>query len=532
MIQVNVDKLRRALILLEKVVPKKKAMLPITNNVLLHDGMVTGTDLETRVSVVLPEVTEDMLLPLGKALEMLKYVPGTDLLTVELEGNKSVKLSWGDGRATFLPADAKDYPPTPELNIIAEAPVSGDLLISNLVEMLGYAATDSSRPVLTGVDLVLGAEKTGIAGGDGFRLAFKDVPIKYSGEYNVVIASKTIATLAYLWKQSPARARLQNDIIAQITSPRLINLALAKPKSAGLADSPSMVSIQWGDIKLVSQLIAGNFPNYHQWVPTDLSTYKTVRFFAGEALAAIKRVADIAKSGSNIIRFRWDDAHMVIAATAAEEGDVETRITVQPGSQPGFVGLNATYIRDYLSGKDGIVSMSAGMLKDGRPTVSPVIFGYGNSPKVIIMPVCLNENASKEVKTGTEPETKEPENVTEVETSGETVEEKMELTDDTLLLVTDRGEIRNIMEKDTATYGDVKAKLSQAREQAEAWLNKLSELKQNGDPAKGCDTEFETAVQARAAWASQVTILESFLKEVEETPEDFITEPEEVVTGV
>jgi len=60
--QIRVDKLRQNLDLLKPVVPKK-ATLPVITHVLVKDGQIAATDLETAVSLRVPEAQGEFLLP-------------------------------------------------------------------------------------------------------------------------------------------------------------------------------------------------------------------------------------------------------------------------------------------------------------------------------------------------------------------------------------------------------------------------------------------------------------------------------------
>ena len=73
--EIQVSKLREALELLSVVVPKKTS-LPVVANVLLTDGMMVATDLETMVTLEFPEAVDPMLLPHREVTEFLKFIPG------------------------------------------------------------------------------------------------------------------------------------------------------------------------------------------------------------------------------------------------------------------------------------------------------------------------------------------------------------------------------------------------------------------------------------------------------------------------
>ena len=146
--KIRVIKLRETLSLLGPVVPKKPS-LPILSSVLVKEGQVTATDLETAVSIGMLEAEEPLLLPYRPVMELLKHVPGDEVLTIGAEKGK-VALSWSGGKASYLTKRPESYPPPREVKPKAEQSVEGDDLVVALVTASGYSATETSRPVLTG----------------------------------------------------------------------------------------------------------------------------------------------------------------------------------------------------------------------------------------------------------------------------------------------------------------------------------------------------------------------------------------------
>ena len=97
--QVRVETLREALELVRPVVPRK-ATLESTRYVLLRDGKAVATDLDVAVELEVPGFEGEVLIPHKDALEALKRIPATELLTITVEG-KSLVLCWSRGKASF-----------------------------------------------------------------------------------------------------------------------------------------------------------------------------------------------------------------------------------------------------------------------------------------------------------------------------------------------------------------------------------------------------------------------------------------------
>ena len=388
-VKMRVDKLRTQLALLQPVVPKKTA-LPIVKHVLLKDGNILATNLETAVSISFPEADGECLLPYHSIMELLKHVPGDDMLTIEPDGKK-IKLSLRGGTATYDTGDPKDYPPVPEVVAKAEADLDGDLLVETLVSVLPYCSTETARPVLCGIALYLG-KTIEVAAADGFRLAFQSLPLSYPVQETIIIPANTVSILEHIWKKAPGTVALGNSLVQQLTGKRQLKVTLG--------EGNGRIKLQFGDITLVSTLISGTPPRHKDLIPNFQELTK-VKFFATELLNAVKRLEEIAKDGAGIVRLSWTDTVMTVFAKSEEKGDSMAEIPLQPGSSPGRIALSINNILDYLSGKPGLIAMGV------TTEQSPAVFHYGNSPVVVVMPMMVqwgDEPNKEEETTQTEEE--------------------------------------------------------------------------------------------------------------------------------
>jgi DNA polymerase III sliding clamp (beta) subunit (PCNA family) len=371
--QMRVDRLREALKLLQPAVPRKTTV-PVLENVILKDGQAVATDLEIMVILELPEAEGQCLIPHHPVLELLKYVPGNELLSIE-QAKKKLELSWDDGKASYDATDPKGYPAVPEVKVKVEGELDGDSLSAALKSVVDYCSTDSAKPVLNGVDLSLG-ESLIVAGADGFQLAYKTLPMSFPAEEQVIIPARAVRVLCDLWDKAPPAVPLQNALVSQIMSKRQLSLALEEQEN--LKAQQKLVA-RFGRVTMMVKLIQGTAPNLKQLIPED--TPIKIRLFAPDLERAVRRVKDIAKDGSGIVRFIWTETSMTVSAKGKEKGSVEAQVAVQTEGEPGKVAVSVDYLLNYLKGRDGLVSIGV------RGTQDPVLFRHGTSPLVLIMPM-------------------------------------------------------------------------------------------------------------------------------------------------
>lgn len=373
--EIRVDKLRDTLKLLSPVTPKKTT-LPILKSILLTDGKAVATDLTTSVVLDLLEIDGKCLIPVAEVLELLKYVPGNEKVTIDTT-SRNLHLSWDGGKAAYPVGNPADYPEAvPSDQPMLEKEADGGLIVKVLNSMVSYAATDESRPVLTGVALYLG-EHVAAAAGDGFRMVYDSLPLSLGTEGTAIIPTSSIQILNSLWDKVPVTAQLSSSLIQQITAKRKLVISLGDGKDNTI---PTWIAFQFGRTKVIVKLISGNPPDFKTLIPVPT---KKVQVMAPEFERAVLRVKDIARDSSGIVRLVWTDSEMTVSAKSEENGEAEAVISVNAEDGPGRFGINVNYLVEYLNGKDSLVTF-------GVTTESaPILFQYPNCPKTVIMPMMV-----------------------------------------------------------------------------------------------------------------------------------------------
>ena len=371
--EIRAGKLRETLELLEPVVPKKSALLPVLVNVLLKDGQAMATDLEATVTVELPEAVETFLVPHRNVLELLYRIPANQAVTMEANESKLV-LSWAGGQATYDSGNPDDYPLLPKMESAGEGTLDGDILVLGLLSVVGYCVKDAARPILTGVAMEFG-DRMAVAAADGFRLAIRDLPLGFPQPAGVpqvvVIPGRAVRLLGRLWKKAPGTAQV--DLVTD-----LAHLAVAK-RPLEMAVNAAYLQARFGRVTMLTQLIQGTFPNYRQLVPEKFAF--RVRVMARDLEQGCRAIQQVAKDGSGIVRLVWSNSTLSLSARADEVGEIKLSIPVQTDGGEGKTALKINYLLAYLRGKEGLVEMRV------NTPASPVVFHHSNSPLVVVMPM-------------------------------------------------------------------------------------------------------------------------------------------------
>ena len=385
--QVQVQKLREAMRLLEPVVPKKTS-LPVLHNVLLKDGKAIAGDLESFVFIDLPEADLDCLIPHKPVMQLLKYVQGNETLTIE--ANAEIVFSWDGGKSSYPLVKADGYPLTPELVTKIEETMDGNTLLAALTSISKYCAKDDDRPVLTGVAIFPG-EPLDIAAGDGFRMAYQTIPEPFPIEEPLIIPSRSVSLLSSLWQHTKPDVVLGDSLVGLVMSKRHINVAVVEAKDS----QASLLQVSFSGVTVLLKLIQGNPPNFKQIIPKDIPT--RIQLFSGDLERAIKRLQAIAADGAGIVKLSWTNDTMTVSASGEEVGKTEGTLPVQADT-PDRVAINIKYLLEYLDGKDGLITMGVTDLS------SPVAFRHRASPLVMVMPMKAQWGGEEETEAVAETE--------------------------------------------------------------------------------------------------------------------------------
>jgi DNA polymerase-3 subunit beta len=315
-----------------------RTTLPITNNVLLatDDGRLklVATNLEMAITCWLGAKIEEegtITVPARLLTEFVSSLPN-ETINVQLSPQtKTLGLKCARFEARISGVDAKDFPPIPSVDDGVKPTVEVEALRQGINQVVFAAATEESRPVLTGVSARFENESLVLAAADGFRLAVYELPITtaVSQKTEVIIPAHTLAEL--------------NRLIADQEEP--VDITLNPNKS--------QVLFHLQNINLVSQLIQGTFPNYSQLIPQSYTTRVIVNI--SDFLQATRTASIFARDGSGIVRLmvtpggEASPGKLSVSARSEEIGDDVGEIDATVEGDESKIAFNGKYLTDVLS---------------------------------------------------------------------------------------------------------------------------------------------------------------------------------------
>jgi DNA polymerase-3 subunit beta len=108
-----------------------------------------------------------------------------------------------------------------------------------------------------------------------------------------------------------------------------------------------MVVLSVGDLRVVSRVISGQFPNYQQVIPSEFKL--KVRVATERLHGALRRVAITARDSASVVRFGIEGDVLRLQSNTPEVGQALEEIEVTAEGEPFQVVFNARYLMDALS---------------------------------------------------------------------------------------------------------------------------------------------------------------------------------------
>lgn len=318
----------------------RRSTLPVLSNVMLVTDnnrlKLSATNLELGINCWVGAKVEDEGATTVPAQLLTDFINSLPPEQVDLElsvRTQTLNMRCARFEANIKGIDAQEFPIIPTADegehVIRLAPEAMRQMIDQVVLA---AATEESRPILTGVLAQFEGDRLTMAAADGYRLSVRSAPLSQptGGEKVEVII--------------PARALME---LARISADQ------EDPVEIIITPARNQILFHMQDIDLVSQLIEGKFPDYRQIIPSDHTT-RTVLDTSGFLKAA--RVSHLfARDSDKSVRLEivpGDElmpGHITLAATSAELGDNVGQLDASIEGDPLEIAFNAKYLIDVLT---------------------------------------------------------------------------------------------------------------------------------------------------------------------------------------
>ena len=336
----------------------KKSTIPLTQNVIIETegGLLktSATDLNQHVSMWTAAAIDEegaTSVPARLINEFVGILYPDARVDLEIgEGERQMNVMSRGSDANLITTDRKDFPERPEIEDPITLKLNPQPFRAALGRVISSAATEETRPVLTGVNIKVEENHMTLAAADGFRLTVDRCELEQNFEEAVEAIIPTACLKEIHWLLSGAGQETGLEMLLD-REKRYARFCIQQNETS--------------KIELTTTLLAGTFPNYAQLIPGEYSSRAVLD--ASEVRRGAKTAAIFAKEAGNVVRMNLDrntpqesqesdetpqtqDQRMTISGQSEGLGNVSEEISIlEMEGEDSKIAFNAKYLTDLLS---------------------------------------------------------------------------------------------------------------------------------------------------------------------------------------
>ena len=346
------DILLKSLNFVQGVVEKKNT-LPILSNVLLqlkdNKLSIVATDLDI---IFYDEIIEIEILKEGSTTtsaailyDILRKISSNSELKFELKSENKLSLKSENADFNLLCLHIDNFPTFADELEGKEISLNNSRFLKLLNKTRISISNDDTRHYLNGIFLHITEAHgrnflTGVAT-DSHRLSSSSVEIENTSDFtSLILPKKTVFQLCSLLAEAGEQLTMQT--------------------------SDNKIKFTLGNMKLISKVIDGKFPDYKKVVPT--TNDKTLVVSSKDFINSIERVASVSLDRKEGVKLIINKDNVQLSVNSANSGEGNEKIIAKFSSDTLNISFNSKYLIDIASEvEDKNLKMN---LKD---SVSPVL---------------------------------------------------------------------------------------------------------------------------------------------------------------
>ncbi len=316
---------------------EKKSTIPILSNILLEAAGnrvdITATDLDVSICCGCEAEVHSpgtMTVSARRLFDIVRLLPEEAEISFDLLENDWVELKSGRSEYKVVGLPKENFPSIP-VTSAATVTIPGGILRGMIQRTMFAITQEESRYSLNGALLILTPQEIRMVATDGHRLALVSSAMNIEGmegEVRALIPRKTLIEIQKLIGEKELFVQFSRD--------------------------ENHLFFTVGDKRLVSRILAGQFPNYEMVIPRDND--KAIVASTRSMADGIRRAAIMSDEKLKAIRVAFAPGTVEMTASSAEAGEARELVPVEYNGAPMEIGFNPQYLLDFLGacGSDSV----------------------------------------------------------------------------------------------------------------------------------------------------------------------------------
>jgi len=328
-IKINRDTLLKPLSAVSGIVERRHT-LPILSNLLLEAKQdkifLTATDLEMQISLSINSPAGGELsttVSAKKLLDICRALPENAEINMATTDSR-IQVKTGKSRFNLQTLPASDYPVMTKTAGTEPTTITiSQGALKRLFKQVEFAmAQQDIRYYLNGLLFEVSANKLNVVGTDGHRLSFTSTELSQNYEkQELILPRKTVIELIKLLEDS------DEEVSVEIV--------------------PGQVNFSFGDIRLITKVIDGKFPDYNRVIPVGHQNTFTIDRMT--VLLSMQRASILSNEKYRGIRMVLANNSLRLISTNSEQEEAEEELEVAYTGEALDIGFNVTYMIDVLN---------------------------------------------------------------------------------------------------------------------------------------------------------------------------------------
>lgn len=281
----------------------------------------TDTELSIEKKIKAEVKVEGETVVPGKFFTEFMKKLSNEKIELELNTQNQLKVKYTDSESFIQCFVTNEYPSFNVIDSNDKFTIT-NLNLKNLINKSIFSvAIDDSRPILKGTLLDINSKQVKAVALDGYRLAMVTEPVESSSvNGGVIIPARSLAEISKLLDDS------DNVVTVYIDSKYLM--------------------VDFGDTKVISRILEGDFLNYKQIIATEFTTEVVIN--KAQLTDALERASLLSKVGqNNLVKFEIKENNLLLTSSS-EIGNIKENINITSHGKDLFIAFNARYFMEAL----------------------------------------------------------------------------------------------------------------------------------------------------------------------------------------
>jgi DNA polymerase III subunit beta len=247
---------------------------------------------------------------------------------VELD-NQILKITCGKYKAKINSLDPEDFPIIPKEENKDQFSLNSSILKNIISKTLSCVSLNDTRIEFTGININFTDNNIIFASTDSFRLMEYRADINKLENYSDVNGKSIIVPAETL--------REVNKILSNNNDNKQVFIIIEN----------NQIFFNINDVKIVSRLINGKYPDYNQIIPSEFKTNIIIN--KNNLLRSIKIASVFTKIKEGEINIKLENNKLIIKSELLETGENEVEIDVKKEGHDQEIIINPRYLIDGLN---------------------------------------------------------------------------------------------------------------------------------------------------------------------------------------